>query len=138
MVGGSSLLEVTPHSHHVWRLPLPAEGYVTAIASAGQGAWVAVNQDHGRSPAELWYVSGHRVLKRLTTTATDIHELAWSDDGLWATTFDHEHIALSAVEPTGHLQRMAQLPSDARSLTATRGALWTADYRESRISEVRY
>jgi hypothetical protein len=111
---------------------------VTAIATAGQGAWVAVIQDHGRSPAQLWYVAGHRVLKRLKTTATDIDEIAWSDDGLWATTFDHRRIELCAVEPTGKLKRIALLSGDARSLTATRGTLWTADYRGSRITEIRY
>jgi hypothetical protein len=137
-IGGPSLLEVNLQTRHVVRPRLATGEYVTAIAPAGQGAWVAVNQHHGRSPAQLWYVQGHRVLKRLKTTATDIDEVAWSGDGLWATTFDHRRIALCAVEPTGKLKRIALLPGDARSLTATPGAVWAADYRGSRITEIRY
>jgi hypothetical protein len=137
-VGGASLSEVNLHTRHATRVRLRPDEHVTAIAPAGQGAWVAVSEDRGGSPAQLWYVAGRRVLKRLKTTATDISELAWSGDGLWATTFDRHRIALCAVEPTGKLKRIALLPGDARSLTATRGALWTADYRESRISEIHW
>src|SRR6185437_16994130 len=53
-VGGSSLLQVNPRTHHVWRMPLPVGDSVTAIAAAGEGVWVAVNRYHGRSPAQLW------------------------------------------------------------------------------------
>jgi hypothetical protein len=137
-VGGAPLFEVNLSTRRVLRVPLTAGEHVTAIAPAGRGAWVAVNQDHGRSPAELWYVQAHRVLKRLKTTAIDINELAWGAGVLWATTFERDHTALCAVQPTGHLNRIAFLPLDARSLIAARGSLWTADYRESRVSHIRY
>jgi hypothetical protein len=137
-IGGVSLIEADVSRRHASQVRLTADEHVTAIAPGGQGAWVAVNGDHGRSPSELWYVEGHRVLKRLKTTATDIDEIAWSGDGLWATTFDHRRIALCAVEPTGKLKRIALLPGDARSLTATHGAVWTADYREHEVSQISY
>jgi hypothetical protein len=136
LAGGPSLTEINLRSRSARVVPLKGVASVTALTAGPSGLWAAVEPQGAHHTAEIWHIVGGQTVSRTVTDAGYIADIAVNRAGVWVLTPRRGRTALAAVEPSGSLKVAAILPADARSLTSSGEALWTANFRGSTVAKI--